>query len=188
MTINTSPDHGKFGIERHETRLIENPQDQTALDMVDFYKSHRQMKLDLEATDEWQKDNLEFDLRTSQLIIDKCQDNVYAQHLYAALSNNDFMKNDVMPILTEKKWSCSWRYAGGIIADIKQEGDYIDWYCSGIRGNDDDITDNDFNNMSEEQKQYHLETKAYVNEGVVTDEIKQDLFNIGWLVVDGETE
>ena len=37
-------------------------------------------------------------------------------------------------ILKERKWSCSWRYAGGIIAHMRREGDYIDWYCAGDEG------------------------------------------------------
>ena len=54
--------------------------------------------------------------------------------MYAALCNNDFIKLDLWSILKERKWSCSWRYAGGIIAHMRQEGDYIDWYCTGDEG------------------------------------------------------
>jgi hypothetical protein len=28
------------------------------------------------------------------------------------------------------EWSCSWRSAGGIVAALSGEGDYLDWYCS----------------------------------------------------------
>lgn len=35
-------------------------------------------------------------------------------------------------------YSCSWRYAGGMIADIRAEGEnYMDFYCSGNEGNVD---------------------------------------------------
>jgi len=85
------------------------------------------------------QDDLEYDLRSTEWVIEKVKaDKVYAQHLYAAMCNNDFMRNEVWPILTEKKWSCSWRHAGGIIADMRGEGDYIDWYCSGIVDADED--------------------------------------------------
>ena len=170
-------------MERYERKLIENPQDESALQMVDYYKTYRQQKLDLEETDEWRIDNMEYDLRTSELIIEKCKDKIYAQHLYAAMCNNDFTKNDVWPILTEKRWSCSWRYAGGIIADIRQEGDYIDWYCSGIK-NDEDLTDEEYNQLSGDQQEAYLENKARVGESVVTDEIRADLLKIGWIVID----
>jgi hypothetical protein len=172
-------------MERYEKKLIENPQDESALQMVDYYKTYQQQKLDLEETDEWRIDNMEYDLRTSELIIEKCKDKIYAQHLYAAMCNNDFTKNDVWPILTEKRWSCSWRYAGGIVADIRQEGDYIDWYCSGIR-NQEDLTTEEYNQMSREDQERYLEANASVAESVVTDEIRQDLLAIGWLVVDSE--
>ena len=99
-----------------------------------FYENWERTQLDLEASDEWKIDNLEYDLRSSEYIHEKCKDEFYAQNLYAAMCNREFVKNDVWPILTDNRWSCSWRHAGGIIADIQQEGDYIDWYCSGIRG------------------------------------------------------
>ena len=124
---------------------------------------------------------MEYDLRTSEYIIEKCKDHIYAQHLYAAMCNNDFIKNDIWPLLKEETWGCSWRYAGGIIADIRQKGDYIDWYCTGIR-NSDELTDEELNDLSEQEKANYLEMKAYVPEGVITDEIRNDLFNLGWLV------
>ena len=71
-----------------------------------------------------------------------------------------------MEVLKESTWSCSWRYAGGIIADMRQEGDYIDWYCSGIRDS---------------------YTGGYVSESVVTDEIREDLKRLGWIIVNEET-
>lgn len=109
--------------------------------------------------------NLEWDLVTTGWILAKVRaSDVYAQNLYAAMCNNNFRKLDVMPILTETNWSCSWRYAGGIIADMQQKGDYVDWYCSGIRDNYDG---------------------GYVGEGCITDEIKEDLKRLGWMIVPG---
>lgn len=127
------------------------------------------------------QDDLEYDLRSTDWVIEKVKsDKIYAQHLYAAMCNNDFMCNEVWPILTEKKWSCSWRHAGAIIADIRGEGDYLDWYCSGIV----DLDMDQFEIASEEQKKKLLETKAHVDESVVTDEIRKDLFKLGWIVVE----
>jgi hypothetical protein len=32
-------------------------------------------------------------------------------------------------------YSCSWRYAGGLVADLREQGeDYLDFYCSGGEG------------------------------------------------------
>ena len=110
--------------------------------------------------------NMEYDLLTTDWILEKVRTNeTYAQNLYAAMCNNSFCKNDVWPIIAEQYWSCSWRYAGGIIADMIQKGDYIDWYCSGIGSKD---------------------TNGYAGEGFVTDEVRHDLRKLGWLVVDDE--
>lgn len=152
--------------------------------MIDFYKSHRQLVLEREAKDEWKIDNMEYDLRSTEWICNKVKsDDVYAQNLYAAMCNNEFTKNDVIPILTDKRWGASWRYAGGIIADMQEKGDYIDWYCSGIRNNDE-ITEQQFNELTKEQQEFHLKIKSYVSESVVTDEIRADLLKLGWIVID----
>lgn len=169
----------------YEEKLLNNPNDETAIEMIDFFKSHRQLKLELEATDEWRIDNLEYDLRSSSKIIEKCANTVYAQHVYAALCNNEFQRNDVYPILSDKRWSCSWRHAGGIIADIRQQGDYIDWYCSGIRG--DVLSDQEFDVLSDEQKEACIEKQQFVSEGNVTDEIRRDFFELGWIVLGENT-
>jgi hypothetical protein len=101
------------------------------------------------------KQSLENDLHSSQEILSKAKySDVYSQNLYAALCNNEFLYGN-------KEWSCSWRYAGGIIADILQKGSYIDWYCSGMTRD---------------------KNSAYVPEGEVTDEIKLDLIKLGWIV------
>lgn len=181
--MNRSPDRGTFQIQRVIKRVEEGTLEIDAAEkQIELYKSWEQQRLELESTDEWKIDNLEYDLRSTQWIIDKVKsDDVYAQHLYAALCNNEFIRNDVWPILTDKKWSCSWRSAGGVIANMQENGDYIDWYCSGIR-NDPDMDDDQFRQLTKEQQEYYLQSKAHVNEGVVTDEIRDDLFKLGWLV------
>jgi hypothetical protein len=50
---------------------------------------------------------------------------------------------------------------------MREEGDYIDWYCSGIQGDPDE----DWIDL------------GHVPEGTVTDEIREDLFKLGWLPV-----
>jgi len=131
------------------------------------------------------QDSLEYDLRTTDWVIEKVKaDRVYAQHLYAAMCNNDFQRNDVWPILTDKTWSCSWRYAGGIIANIRGEGDYLDWYCSGIV----DVDAEQWDILSDDSKKKLLDNKAHVAESDVTDEIRKDLFKLGWLVISNSEE
>lgn len=94
----------------------------------------------------------------------------YAQNLYAAMCNQEFQKQEVWPVLTDEIWGCSWRYAGGIIADLRREGDYLDWYCSGIGQVDP------------------TGSKGYVSEGTITDEIQQDLLRLGWAAVNTDNE
>jgi hypothetical protein len=93
------------------------------------------------------------------------------------MCNNDFQRNDVWPLLKNQTWSASWRYAGGIIADMRGEGDYMDWYCSGIQGGaTDDMS-------AEDRAKYNWYQENFVGESVVTEEVREDLFKLGWIVV-----
>jgi hypothetical protein len=162
----------KLSISKDREKTVQRRIDRLSKDagnfdqLKEFYLSFEDNKVAQENDPEWQKNNLEYDLRSSEYIVEKCKNKAYAQNIYAALCNNEFIKNDVMQILREDTWGCTWRYAGGIVADLVGEGDYMDWYCSGIRHDDGELT------------------SLYVGEGDITDEIKDDLFKLGWLVVD----
>lgn len=130
--------------------------------------------------------SLERDMKDAKWFVDKLRESEsYAQNIYAALCNNAFQKLELMPVLKDEVWSCTWRYAGGIVADIRCEGDYMDWYCSGIRDmglyNEDDMT----MPLTDEQLAYIEATKKYVAESIITEEVRQDLKQLGWVVVDG---
>lgn len=152
-------------------------------EMFEFYEMAAIQEKEREQTIEWQTDNLEYDLRTTQWILDKVRNNeAYAQNIYAALANNVFVKNEVWNILTDKQWSCSWRHAGGVVANMRQSGDYMDYYCSGILN---DIDDDEFRALTKEQQEAYLFVKNnYVAEGNVTDEVKADFLKLGWTVVE----
>jgi hypothetical protein len=183
--VSSSPDRNTFQLENYVKRQEEAGK-LPAPEYLDMFKTWREQAQANIVDPEWQKDNMEYDLRSTQWIIDKAKDDAYAQNLYAAMCNNDFTKNDVWPILTEKRWSCSWRHAGGIIADMQGKGDYIDWYCSGIR--DSKILDDDeFRALTKEQQESYIQGKKFVPESCVTDEIREDLLKLGWIVID-ETE
>jgi len=186
--MNSSPDRGSFRIQC-EIKSVEEGRKtaEQAEDMIDFYKSWEERRREHEATDEWKVDNMEYDLRNTKWICDKAKTHEhYAQNIYAAICNNEFVKNDVWPILTDNRWSASWRSAGGIVANMVEKGDYIDWYCSGIRS---DWSDEEFNNATKEQREHYLYTKNnFVSESVVTDEVREDLLKLGWLVVDEPKE
>jgi len=184
--ISSSPDRGTFGINgiirRAKEKGLDVDTDTHTQEMIEYYKNSRIMTELRENDPAWKNNNMEYDLRSTDWILDKVRaSEVYAQNLYAAMCNNEFQKLDVMPILKDEKWSCSWRYAGGIIADMRQSGDYIDWYCSGIKGNmynDSDVE------LTEEMQQRIAITEKFIGEGYVTEEICSDLKRLGWIVID----
>jgi hypothetical protein len=116
---------------------------------------------------DWKINNMEYDMSQSDWFLSRVRgSDDYAQNLYAALCNNTFQKQDVWLILKDAYWSCSWRYAGGLVADLRDAGeDYMDWYCSGIGTKEGDYSN-------------------YVSEGNVTEEIRADLALLGWCVVE----
>lgn len=174
--ISKSPDRHTFQKEKYVERCKKDNKEvsQEYLDMFDQILEDNKKKF---SDPESRVNNMEYDLLTTDWILDKARNNkVYAQNLYAAICNNNFVKNDVWPILTDTRWSASWRYAGGIIADMRQEGDYIDWYCSGIRGTVD--MGGDMPDLND----------GYVGEGYVTEEIRQDLLKLGWITFDEDSK
>ena len=174
--IAKSPERYTFQKEKYLERTLEQGKtkdDPEVSEMLDYYDQILIDQNNKELDPEWKKNNLEYDLRSTEWICAKVkEDEHYAQNLYAALCNNTFQKLDVVPILKEERWHCSWRYAGGIIADMREEGDYIDWYCSGIRDDYEDSNDD----------------RKYVSESVVTDEIREDLKQLGWVVIQDDEE
>ena len=185
--LNRSPQRGQFSIDNIIKRVeqgeksVENAESEIKY-LNSFYDSRREQ----EAQPEWRENNMEYDLRSTTWICDKVKaSEVYAQNLYAAMCNNEFQRNDMMPILKDQKWSCSWRSSGGIVADMQEKGDYIDWYCSGIK-NTAPIEQSEWDNLTLEEQQRYKETEAYVSESVVTDEIRSDLKKLGWLVLNNK--
>lgn len=175
--MNSSPERGTFQSKCRIKDAIEEGRDpdtdEDVLNAIAFDKTWLEHVKQREADPEWKKNNLEYDLRSTEWICNKAKaSETYAQNLYAAMCNQDWQKNDIWPLLKGQTYSCSWRYAGGIVADMCEAGDYIDWYCSGIRGGDEpDAIDIPY------------EQKKFVPEGTVTDEICEDLFKLGWIPV-----
>jgi hypothetical protein len=65
-------------------------------------------------------------------------DDQFANELYCACCNVIWVHED------NSTWTCSWRYAGGMVADLRNERkgpistqsyeDYLDYYCMGKEG------------------------------------------------------
>lgn len=120
--------------------------------------------------------DLSRDMQDCQWFKDKIRgSDSYAQNVYAALCNMRWQPSEVVAILKDEYWSCSWRAAGGIVSALRACGeDYMDYYCSGMGGFSalDDET--------EEEAQSHFKSKGFVPEGEVTDEIRKDFASLGW--------
>jgi hypothetical protein len=178
--LSKSPERNTFQMENYIRRCKEDGKEPNAA-YIRMYEEAHAMKLAKEVDPKWAKHNLEHDLRSSDWMLEKVRNSdVYAQNLYAAMCNNTFQEIEMWQILTDQSWGCSWRYAGGIIADMQQKGDYIDWYCSGIQSS---LTDAEYMSMTDQEKEIADRLKDYVREGVVTDEIQEDLRKLGWLVL-----
>ena len=183
MTISKSPERHTFQAEKYVERCLEAGKEPSE-DYLNLYKSARQQDDENMVDPKWKTDNLEYDLRSTDWILEKVRGNDrYAQNLYAAMCNNDFIKREMWPILKDQRWSCSWRHAGGIIADMQEKGDYIDWYCSGIRDTRT-LSESEMSALTEQEQIAYTVGEGYVGEGFVTNEIKDDLYKLGWLVAE----
>ena len=175
MTISKSPKRHTFQAENYVIRCEEKGQEPSE-DYLNMFKSVRQQDDENMIDPNWQKNNMEYDLRSTDWILTKVRESdSYAQNLYAAICNNEFCKREMWPILKEEYWSASWRSAGGIIADMQEKGDYIDWYCSGMGG-----LGGDWDKDSETFEQWQTRTN-YVSEATVTEEIRIDFQKLGWI-------
>ena len=187
--IAKSPERHTFQRDNYIKRVVEEGKsldDPNVKAMIEMYNSWALQDEEQETDTKWQENNMEFDMRSADWMVAKVRESrVYAQHLYAAMCNNEFQKWEVLPILKDQRWSVSWRYAGGIVADMRGKGDYIDWYCSGI-GNSDPLEDGEWERMTAEQQTSYKEKEASVGEGMITDEIKEDLKKLGWIFRDGD--
>ena len=171
--ISKSPKRNTFQKEAYIKRKSENNEPVNNA-YVEMWETQAELTAKQEANPEWQKNNLEYDLRSTKWICDKAKANEnYAQNVYAALCNQSWKKNEVWFLIKGETWSCTWRYAGGIVADMVEQGDYIDWYCSGITGGDEPDV---YNNVKL--------PRDFVPEGTVTDEIRADFFKLGWIPVE----
>ena len=181
--INSSPERHTFQVEGAKRRAEEKGEE-VPEQYVELWKTAREQDAANLADPAWQNNNMEYDLRSTKWICDKVKaSDSYAQNLYAAMCNMQFVKNEVWPILRDQRWSASWRHAGGIVADMCEQGDYIDWYCSGIGGM--------MGGGSESSPAIEaalLARKNYVPEGTITAEIQADLFRLGWIPKEWDDE
>jgi len=102
----------------------------------------------------------------------------YAQNLYAAWCNMQWCPKDLWPAIRQDRekdfWTASWRGAGGIIAQFRKQGDYMDWYCSGMGG---------LATYDEKEGNEFMAKMKFVPEGTITQEIANDLDRLGWFPV-----
>lgn len=93
--------------------------------------------------------NLDEEMKTDVLVISYIENRDIAVDFYRALCNMRWKKDinttaedkiiDKLRGIDSAVWSCTWRYAGGLIAAMRNEHyntteDYMDFYCSGEEG------------------------------------------------------
>lgn len=106
--------------------------------------------------------SLDVDMAKDPIVAAYLKDIDTAKSFYRAICNMQWRKINPLPeadrIVEKLKgidsdlWSCSWRYAGGVIADIRNANynvkeDYMDYYCSGNEGEVDDTVKECFERM-----------------------------------------
>jgi hypothetical protein len=172
--VSSSPDRHTFQKENYIKRREEQGLEPLE-EYIEMFKTWREQDDANLVNPAWQKNNMEYDLRSSKELCDKVKaSDTYAQNLYAAMCNMQWQSREFWQELKGETWSCSWRSSGGIIANMREQGDYIDWYCSGIRNDGyQDSLDTRYPN-------------GYVSEGVVTEEVELDLNRLGWRPVPWE--
>jgi hypothetical protein len=114
--------------------------------------------------------NLEEEMKKDAIVIQYLGDIDIAKDFYRSLCNMRWRKIGILSsedhVVSKLKgedapdiWSCTWRYAGGVIADIRNEHynkmeDYMDFYCSGNEGTVSDLVEECFNRMGWDSHPY----------------------------------
>lgn len=106
--------------------------------------------------------SLDEDMRKDIQIISLCKDRGIAVQFYGAMCNVSWRKLKDMPPIdltsevlkgTEHHWYlCSWRNAGHIIADMRNNAyglaeNYMDFYCAGNEANVTDLVRENFKRL-----------------------------------------
>lgn len=173
--VSSSPERHTFQKEGAIKRAEEKGEEpnQAYIDMWEQIKIDEANKIH---DPKWQKDNLEYDLRSTDWILAKARASEnYAQNIYASMCNIRWQRVGMWPALKDEYWSASWRKSGGIVADMLGTGDYIDWYCSGIGNNEAGF------GLDHYQPTPDPDGRDYVPEGTVTEEIRKDFQTLGWV-------
>lgn len=117
-----------------------------------------------------EKRDLAEEMSNDRIVIEYLRDRDIAVEFYSALCNVDwYPKKPPLPddelIVWKLKgeeepyWSCSWRFAGGCISDIRNKyhntnENYMDFYCSGNEGVVSDLVKECFDRMGWIPKNY----------------------------------
>lgn len=119
---------------------------------------------------------LKQDLLASELFKQRVKNSrVYSQHVYAALCENVWCRNNVFDILREQGCSYSWIEASAIVSELRDDIDHgVNYYYkSGINpftvGSDDLLK--------------RVEDNLWMKEGTIDNQVLKDLFELGWILL-----
>ncbi len=105
--VSSSPERHTFQEEGYIKRCEEEGT-QPNENYLNLFKSFREQDEENMSNPDWQKDNLEYDLRSTDWILAKARaSDAYAQNIYAAMCNMRWQRLDTWPILADEFWSCS---------------------------------------------------------------------------------
>ena len=121
------------------------------------------MVLDEEEYENIECADLESEMKRDKIVLALVEDDAISTDFYRALCNMEWRKRGF--ISEEERtiyrlkgyrdldvWSCSWRHAGAIIAELRnmhynKTEDYMDFYCAGGEGTVTNLVKECFNRM-----------------------------------------
>jgi hypothetical protein len=94
-------------------------------------------------------DTRDFEADLREALGKRMRINAVAGQVYSALCNVNWTHEG------GTRYSCSWRYAGGLVAEIRGVGeDYLDFYCGGREGHVSDLVSAAMHERGACQKQH----------------------------------
>ena len=95
-----SLERNTFQLENYLERCVAEGEEPNAAYLAMWEQAKQQ---DVEWSQQTHKNDMEYDLRTNIVMLEKVRSSdVYAQNLYAAMCNRVFQRNDTWPILTDR--------------------------------------------------------------------------------------
>lgn len=108
----------------------------------------------------YNRDFYTFERLLKKHLSDKVIEDDFANKLYGSLCNIIWYNKS-----TEDIYSCSWRYAGELVGDMRCKGeDYLDFYCNGKEGSIDSEVCKELMKLGYEPLEYNKISRLQEND------------------------